>query len=114
MLYAGHSAQFSQPSAAAYPQRPSHTLAGRSAFPDLPDHAADSPIGHEPSPSARESGSTTSEREAAMTRDEHAELLHLLCEDAKAISRRGFMGLRCAEYAALHQQINDELEALGV
>lgn len=49
-----------------------------------------------------------------MTVDEHREMLHLLCEDAKALSRRGFVGTHTAEYADLHAAINDELEAIGV
>lgn len=49
-----------------------------------------------------------------MTVDEHRQLLHLLVADAKALSRRGHAGTRCPEYATLHEQINDELEAIGV
>lgn len=40
------------------------------------------------------------------TRDELAEALAHLCAEAKAMSRRGYVGTQCEEYAHWHQRIN--------
>lgn len=47
------------------------------------------------------------------TREELAETLALLNADAKAISRRGYVGTASAEYAAKHRQINGVLGDLA-
>lgn len=48
-----------------------------------------------------------------LTRDELLTALHNMNETAKAISRRGFVGLMSDEYKRRHASINDLLDQLA-